>query len=107
MYFFFSAGWIPTLVTSIKIPKAQNLYYVSNHKPIERTSVLDSHLGDARVAAAQVVSAVVHPVLLGGGAMLPEEALPAIRAPATLKGGRGLQTLTTAGALGLTLIQQR
>lgn len=62
---------------------------------------------DARMAAAQVVPAVVHPVLLWGGTVLPQETLPALRAPAALKGSGGFKALTAAGALGLTLVQQR
>lgn len=62
-------------------------------------------LGDARVAAAQVVSAMVHPVQLRGGAVLVQETLPAFSAPPTLEGGGSFETLTTAGALSLALIQ--
>lgn len=58
------------------------------------------------MAAAQVVAAVVHPVLLGGGAMLAQQTLPGLSAPTTLEGGRGFEALTAAGALSLTLIQQ-
>lgn len=59
------------------------------------------------MAAAQVVSPMVHPVLLGRGAVLPQETLPGFGAPAALKGRRRLETLTAAGALSLALIQQR
>jgi len=59
------------------------------------------------VAAAQVVSTVVHPVLLGGGAVLMQETLPGFCAPATLEGGGSFEALAAAGALSLALIQQR
>lgn len=59
------------------------------------------------MAAAQVVPAVVHPVLFWGGTVLPQKTLPALRAPAALEGSGGLEALTAAGALGFTLIQQR
>lgn len=65
------------------------------------------YLGDAWVAAAQVVSGVVHPVLFGGRAVLSEEALPAFGAPPALEGSWSFEALTTAGALSLTLVQQR
>lgn len=63
--------------------------------------------GDARVAAAQVVSPVVHPVLFGRGAVLPQEALPGFGTPAALEGRRRLETLAAAGALGLAFVEQR
>lgn len=62
--------------------------------------------GDTRVAAAQVVSPVVHPVLLGRGAVLPQETLPGFGAPAALEGRRCLETLAAAGALGLAFVEQ-
>ena len=59
------------------------------------------------MAAAQVVASMMHPVLLWRGAVLPQEALPGFGAPAALEGRRRLETLTTAGALSLALVQQR
>lgn len=54
------------------------------------------YLGDARVAAAQVVAAMMHPVLLRRGAVLPQEALPVLGAPPTLKDRGRLEALTAA-----------
>lgn len=66
----------------------------------------ESYHGDAGVAAADVVPAGVHPVLLRGLAVLLQETLLVVLAPATLKRCAGLQTQATAVPLGLTLIQQ-
>lgn len=58
------------------------------------------------MAAAQVVAAVVHPVLLGGGAVLPQEATLGLGAPAAFKSRRRLEALAAAGALRLALVEQ-
>lgn len=71
------------------------------------TGVRVSYPGDAWVAAAQVVSTVVHPVLFGGGTVLVQETLPGLCAPAALEGCRSFETLATAGSLSLALVQQR
>lgn len=65
------------------------------------------YLGDAWVTAAQVVATMVHPVLFGGGAMLQQQTLPVLHAPATLERGGRFETLTATGALSLTFVQQR
>lgn len=65
------------------------------------------YLGDARVAAAHVAAALVHPVVLGGVAVLPQEAALLPQAPAALERAVRLQTEATAVPLSLALIQQR
>lgn len=74
---------------------------------VEEAAGSTPYPGDARVAAAQVVAAMVHPVLLGGGAVLPQEATLGLGAPAALEGRRRLEALAAAGALRLALVEQR
>lgn len=59
------------------------------------------------MAAAQVVASVVHPVLLGRGTVLPQEATLGLGAPAALESRRRLEALAAAGALRLAFVEQR
>lgn len=66
-----------------------------------------THPGDARVRAAAVSGARVHPGVFLLSAFLPQRALPVLNTPAALEAGVGLQTQTTALPQRVALIQVR